>query len=508
MPPSFEILTGLAWKATAALASAALLAVLLRRHSAAQRRLVWLLSILALLALPVLERSAPPSFTIVAPATAALGPAPPPAEATAESSISVAAVVERIWQAGVVAVCAYLLAGLLALRFRFRNRQPLDGHRDVFTSTRARLPMTWGVLRPVIMLPREARFWPAERLRVVLLHERAHARRRDFVWQFLARVACALYWYHPLVWLAAGSLRKESEQACDDAVILGGEKASAYAGHLVEVAAGGRGLSAAAVTMAGHLESRIRSLLNPSISRREPSRISRVMLVTAFTAAVCLLVAMKTGAQANAGRLTGSVLDISGAAVPKTVILIAASDPRRKEITQSGEDGRYDFPALSAGVYTLEARKPGFALLSIGDVAIKAGETRKLDLTLPMGRVQETVDVVGKATRPASEPPRTGTPQRIRVGGSVQATRLIHMPKPLYPEHLQQQGVEGTVLLEGVISVEGSLLSLRNLNTLVHPELAKAAVEAVQQWRYQPTLLNGKPVEVVTTITVNYRLAP
>jgi len=92
------------------------------------------------------------------------------------------------------------------------------------------------------------------------------------------------------------------------------------------------------------------------------------------------------------------------------------------------------------------------------------------------------------------------------VGGNVQATKLLYMAKPAYPETLQQQGIEGTVLLEGVISVDGSFLSPRSLNSLAHPELKKAAMDAVKQWRYQPTLLNGKPVEAVTTITVNYRL--
>ena len=81
------------------------------------------------------------------------------------------------------------------------------------------------------------------------------------------------------------------------------------------------------------------------------------------------------------------------------------------------------------------------------------------------------------------------------------------MVKPPYPAELQALGIEGTVLLEGVIGINGKLLSMRRLNTLVHPELTKAALAAVNQWEYQATLLNGQPAEVVTTITVNFRLA-
>jgi protein TonB len=102
---------------------------------------------------------------------------------------------------------------------------------------------------------------------------------------------------------------------------------------------------------------------------------------------------------------------------------------------------------------------------------------------------------------------QSAAPKRIRVGGNVQATKILRMTRPQYPQHLQQQGIEGTVLLEGVISLDGSLLSLRSQNALVHPELTKAAIDAVQQWKYQPTLLNGQPVEIITTIQVNFRLA-
>ena len=88
----------------------------------------------------------------------------------------------------------------------------------------------------------------------------------------------------------------------------------------------------------------------------------------------------------------------------------------------------------------------------------------------------------------------------------MQATRLVSQVKPVYPAELQAAGVEGTVLLRAVISMQGNLLGLSVINTSVAPELAKAATDAVSQWRYTPTLLNGQPVEVATTIAVNFRL--
>jgi protein TonB len=92
------------------------------------------------------------------------------------------------------------------------------------------------------------------------------------------------------------------------------------------------------------------------------------------------------------------------------------------------------------------------------------------------------------------------------VGGDVQATKIVKMVRPEYPDQAKDAGIEGTVLLRAVVGKDGSLLNLGVLNSNVDAMLAKAAMDAVSQWRYQPTLLNGQPVEVITTITVNFRL--
>ena len=131
----------------------------------------------------------------------------------------------------------------------------------------------------------------------------------------------------------------------------------------------------------------------------------------------------------------------------------------------------------------------------------------KRDPILEIGGVSESVEVVGHVRRPP-QAPLAVTPHRIRVGGNIQATKLTYQVKPLYPENLQQQGIEGTVLLRAIITKDGSLNapSIMVISTLANPELAKAAIDAVKQWRYEPTLLNGEPVEVATTITVHFKL--
>lgn len=95
--------------------------------------------------------------------------------------------------------------------------------------------------------------------------------------------------------------------------------------------------------------------------------------------------------------------------------------------------------------------------------------------------------------------------QQIRVGGSVQQANLIRKTTPIYPPLAKAARVQGAVILEATLSKQGTVMNLRVLSG--HPLLVQAAMDAVKQWRYRPTLLNGAPVEVITTITVNFALA-
>jgi periplasmic protein TonB len=117
----------------------------------------------------------------------------------------------------------------------------------------------------------------------------------------------------------------------------------------------------------------------------------------------------------------------------------------------------------------------------------------------------ESVEVTAKAEPGTRSAPPNAAPHRIRVGGLVQAGKLIEQKKPDYPESARMRGIEGAVLLEAVISMEGIPLNWKVLSS-PDPDLSQAAIDAVRQWRYEPTLLNGEPIEVVTTISVRFRL--
>ena len=101
-------------------------------------------------------------------------------------------------------------------------------------------------------------------------------------------------------------------------------------------------------------------------------------------------------------------------------------------------------------------------------------------------------------------PPQIKLPQRVRVGGSVQHAILIRQVRPRYPALALQARIQGAVILEAIISQQGSVKNLRVIRG--HPLLITRALEAVRQWRYKPTVLNGVPVEVITRITVRFNM--
>ncbi len=104
---------------------------------------------------------------------------------------------------------------------------------------------------------------------------------------------------------------------------------------------------------------------------------------------------------------------------------------------------------------------------------------------------------------PPVEKPKP-TPQSIRVGGNVAAASLIRQVKPTYPPLAKQARIQGTVRFNAVIAKDGTIQNLSVVSG--HPMLVQSALEAVKQWLYKPTLLNGEPVEVITTIDVNFTL--
>jgi protein TonB len=120
------------------------------------------------------------------------------------------------------------------------------------------------------------------------------------------------------------------------------------------------------------------------------------------------------------------------------------------------------------------------------------------------GGVESLLGGLGEGSTGAAPPPPPIRVTRTRVGGQVQEARIIAKPTPIYPPLARQARIQGRVVLHAIIDKEGRVSELESVSG--HPLLIRAALDAVQNWRYQPTILNGEPVEVDTTIDVNFVL--
>ncbi|MFQ5569318.1 MAG: HEAT repeat domain-containing protein [Rhodothermales bacterium] len=219
-------------------------------------------------------------------------------------AVPVAAWIVLLWGSGVVVLLGRLFLHLVRIRIIARHAKPPSDERRraivrklaarlgiqrrvmVLCSPEISIAMTWGVWRPVVMLPYEARWWSEARLRVVVLHELAHIKRRDYAFHLVAQAVRALYWFNPLAWLATHRLHVEQERACDDQVLQAGAGACDYAAHLLDIA---RSLLRRAVPLPGGIAMARRSSLKERVHAILNTRSNRHALsLKASLAATCL----------------------------------------------------------------------------------------------------------------------------------------------------------------------------------------------------------------------------
>jgi len=257
----------------------------------------------------------PPGFApIPGDMPVSAGPAIPPADPTVAAGepskppgpVTISVWLLGAWLAGVAACLAPLALGRLSLFWLSRRAQRVKGpwpaliasasaqvglRRRVrlLVSDRRPMPMVWGVFRPTLLLPAEADRWPEDRRRVVLLHELAHAARRDCLAKVIAHAACAVYWFNPLAWLAFRQMQREAEAACDDRVLNAGAEPPKYAEHILQIASGLEANllaahSAIAMARKSRLEGRLLAILDGARNRRKLTRTAAVILLALIVA--------------------------------------------------------------------------------------------------------------------------------------------------------------------------------------------------------------------------------
>ena len=555
------LLAALTIKVSAILFLALVAAFCVRRSSACTRR--WVLAVgvvsavaapaLHVLPLPAVVQLAPvgplaydllrllPDVLFGEPADAGLpGPAvaPQPAGPRRDRSRPAAATIASevvgrlavtIWLVGAVAGAGVLLVGLARLRWlRASSSRVTDGpwHRlgadlarscglrrgfDLLLGPRPGLVATWGWRRPAVMLPQSASEWSPERMRVVLLHELAHARRGDWMLQMAAEALRCVWWFNPLAWMVRARLRRESEHAADDLVLAQGVPPATCATHLVELARVVRKhrrtwLPAPAMARPSHLERRLSTMLNSRTNRRPMTRLARFGSLGVLVPASIVVAGLQVG-PVSASRSAESI----GSAVGQD----QAAEPSSERITEFGAVGAALQDAAAAalqervqvgsGVASRSAESTGNVVGQ--DQAAEPSSERIAELVARAAALQEQLQAVLdelQAVLDDPDPPAADSTEPVRVGSGVRPPTKVQDVPPVYPPEARTARVQGVVILEATISTTGEVSDVEILRSV--PLLDEAAVAAVRQWRYEPTLVDGVAVPILMTITMNFML--
>ena len=316
------------------------------------------------------------------------------------------------------------------------------------------VPLVYGCWRKRIILPADCEEWPVLTKRSVLAHELAHLKRRDLEAQMFASVVASLWWFQPLLALTRKRMGQDSELACDLLVLQCGVRASDYASDLVRIAQGFQGsqfafpvvTGAAAIGMLrpGNLETRIRALLK----FRPPHSSRRIPFLFAT-----LL----------------------------TTLTVAASTV----------SVNHQYNTRSIGASMMKRILPGTLLAAAG---------------LSAGAVSGPPNAQFGSSQAKLVAAKSDNGKPVHVDSNVQRNKLVKQVPPVYPVEAKKAGIQGSVVLEMLVSKQGIPEDIK-VRTSPSEDLAQSATDAVGQWRYAPTLLNGNPIAVETEVTVTYRLA-
>jgi TonB family protein len=448
---------------------------------------------------------------------------------------------------------------------------------DVQVSAEVSGPVTFGFLRPVILLP-EACLEDAS----IACHELVHVRRHDWLFTVIEECILSLFWFHPAMWWMIAEIQLAREEAVDREVVAILNSRDQYLESLLALAASRAGFDLAPASpflRKRHLQKRVASLLKEvSMSKfRLTSSLAAFAAVLTLTAwlgvrsfplqaapqendssnitvhsgplpllhraavqypknalakhiegTVALeLTLSETGTVTDARVLSGPE-ELRGAALQSVLEWHFASEAQPK--TQVSIN--FKLPAAEAMPGTLMAPPEDQARLDRLFIQAPDSIKQKLEGHLPLREgdriTQSALNDLSAALKEVDEHLRvtihpnadkTGSmifialnsagpgeaPKRIRVGGNAEAANLVQKVTPIYPPEAKANRVQGSVRFTVVIGKDGRVQNV----TLVSgdPVLAQAAKDAVQQWVYKPTLLNGDPVEVMTQVDVNFTLS-
>jgi TonB family protein len=355
-------------------------------------------------------------------------------------------------------------------------------------------PCARGWLRPVVLLPEiVVRGLDADELHATLVHEREHVRRRDPLrYGVLAAVRAAL-WFYPPVWWLARRIRETTEMACDEAVVRAGMPAAIYCRALARTLKLGldHGGTPSPVGVLGHRVSFLcRRLERIRSGRRFESMLSHRLIVAAAglvaVVASLLPVAPVPAILAGDPTLDASLDGLSEGDLPVVLnfVDVPASRVFDALTTTTGVAFRLD-PALADRTVTVET-----GTTSLREALLRIGATAGVRYRVLEPHTVEVYPVL-----------------LVGIDGVTSPVRLSHVP-PEYPTEAREERLAGRVILQALIDRAGNIGEVEVLHTIPadYEPFARAARDAVRQWRYEPAMRDGEPVDVYFTILVEFTM--
>jgi TonB family protein len=549
-------------KAIAVLAVARLVVPRLRFCSAAERHVLWAAALGLAACLPMLAAVVPgwepawarAALDLLPAAYQRLSPWTRPADAIVvrasglEDESWVIAAAALAWAGGTLVTLAFLALQWMRLRQLAAVAAPVTDVRLLELSARsaraaglARTPrlllcgrapvaLTWGVLRPRVLLPAGITAWTDDRLLAVAIHEMAHIRRADWAVHMGAELICAVYWFNPLCWIARNALRRESERAADDIVLRAGIDGRDYAALLVDIVRRSRTPAptpSMAMARPSDLAERIASIVGPPPNRRPARRrtalaAAGLVIVTAPGLAALrppevaayiqvrtarlpqsLLAAMSepTAPAATAVRHVRLVSPAEPSSVPPEIVEYTTpplySDDARQRAVEGvvvirahvDADGRVSRSSVVSGV--------GFGLDQNALVALRQWRFRPA--TRAGRAVAADVEVdIGFNLRQEALNELIANDMATQVGPGVTPPRAVRTVQP--PAATPGSG---RVLLDVVLLEDGRPRIVRVLRS-AGSDLDDVAVRTFEQWRFSPAVRDGVPVKVRMTAEVRF----
>jgi TonB family protein len=549
-------------------AGASLLPALLRLDNAGARYAYWRAVGILCLALPWIqpyhERAAPGTARAGAAITEIISTSP--AGSSVPMATDWAAVAVVALGLGAVLRLSWLALGLWRLRqLRLATSQdpPHAGDAEfqqtlgtgaaIRHTTLVAQPVTFGLRQPLVLLPDRLRHESIEIRRAVVGHELVHVKRRDWTWLVLEEVAVSLFWFHPAVWWLVSQVQLAREEVVDEIAILLTGRRKAYIKALLAFADSTSVLPIAAFARRRHLFRRIALVSKEDVmsSRRIVASCAAMALVVAAgswytVSALPLRRAPQVWTQKEPGSLERSAHTVTpenpiprrvhaedpivpdvpgvngGTLIVKVTIdvLGRVAEARATElairgaglnVNVAGDEMVGEIDRSVRGLQAEPAAAVRQAVPAYVDAALASVRQWRYD---PPAKGPLTFDVavrIGAAPEimrfsRAGQAPASGAPENsdiaLRVGGAIKTPTKIRDVRPVYPPIARAAHVSGVVILETKIGADGGIEDARVLRSI--PLLDEAALDAVKQWKFEPTLLNGKPVPVIMTTTISF----